>query len=254
MAMVVVAGCGLAGCFPTLLTSQPKARITVVNESGAPLPGATVTLTTVKSIGLGGTSTRQDFLTDSEGKVFIKKKHAWAMQVYLPDATTSYGWTMCVSKAGYEATPLIWPKVAEPMRISMYASPVQSECLWDDNGRLPRVVRREGRWIEVEGGTWLSNQGITDRMDDGIRAAAEASAGERGLQLHSWSEYRFQFQTRGTQPGVDYLLYVHAFCEAPADFELTKSFYTRADAGTCFFDTTYDTYQLAFGPFKMNGG
>lgn len=44
----------LSGCYPSYLTSRPKAEIIVTDESGAPLAGATVTLGTTEWHGIGG--------------------------------------------------------------------------------------------------------------------------------------------------------------------------------------------------------
>ncbi len=32
--------------------------------------------------------------------------------------------------------------------------------------------------------------------------------------------------------------FVHAICRAPAEFDLSKSFYSEPDDRACFFDTT----------------
>jgi hypothetical protein len=87
----------------------------------------------------------------------------------------------------------------------------------------------------------------------------EASAREQGIELKSWSEYRFQYQARGD--GLrDTRLFVHAICRAPAGFDLTQSFYSEPDDGACFWDTTYtsqsyaDQPESAFSPLQAVAG
>lgn len=230
---------GLSGCFPSLLTSRPAAEIFVTDEAGAPLEGAKVTLGTMERHGPGGALTLQDFVTDGEGKVEFDSEHDWALQILLPDGDVSYEWSLCFSRPGFEAVPMIRVDFHEPIKAALYASAASSECEWHDYEFAPRVKEREARWIEVAGGQWESNLGITWIMDEEIRGTMEASARLQGVKLRSWSEYRFQYQTRGDGLGPDNHLFVHAFCRAPADFDLNKAFYSEPDENACFFDTTY---------------
>ena len=93
-------------------------------------------------------------------------------------------------------------------------------------------------------------------MDEKIRDAMEASARQQGIKLRSWSEYRFQYQLRGTD-NRDLRWFVHAICRAPAEFDLSKSFFSEPDDRACFFDTTYtnqtytDQPESAFGPLRI---
>lgn len=250
---------GLTGCYPSFLTSRPEAEIYVTDEAGAPLPGATVTLGTMEWHGIVGGITLEHFVTDREGKVEFDDEHAWAMQVLLPDGDRRYSWSLCFSKPGLEALPLLRMDFDEPIRVAMYQSAVKSECEWAQHGYAPRVKEREARWIEVEGGQWLSNMGITMLMDEAIRPAMDASAREQGIKLRPWSEYRFQYLTRSTGLGDSRLL-VHAICRAPAEFDLRKAFYSEPDESACFFETTYtnQTYtnqpKSAFGPLQVIAG
>jgi len=252
----IVAVVTLSGCFPSILTSRPGAEIIVTDESGAPLAGATVTLATMEWHGVGGQNTFEKFSTDREGKVEFGKQHAWAMQVMLPDGGTSYRWSMCVSKPGFEAIPMASMKFNEVIKVAMYPSAVASECEWRQYESGPHVKERDARWIEVAGGSWQTHPGFAMIMDEKIRSAMEASARQQGIELRSWSEYRFQYQARGT--GIrDMRLFVHAICRAPADFDLNKSFYSEPDDRACFFDTTYtnqtytDQPESAFGPLQI---
>ena len=54
IASIIVAGVGLAGCIPRLLTAQPKAQILVTDTAGTPMEAATVTLGTVEMHGIVG--------------------------------------------------------------------------------------------------------------------------------------------------------------------------------------------------------
>jgi hypothetical protein len=249
----------LGGCYPSFLTSRPEAEIIVTDESGAPLEGATVTLGTMERHGVVGRNTLEKFLTDREGRVKFGRQHDWAVQILLPDGDVSYSWSLCFSKPGFEAIPMGFTKFDEPIKVAMYTSTAPSECEWQQHDAAPRVKEREARWIEVEGGEWLTHRDFPMIMDEKIRGAMEASAREQGIQLRSWSEYRFQYQARGTH-SRDRRLFVHAICRAPADFDLTKSFYSEPDDRACFFDTTYtnqtytDQPKSAFSPLHLVAG
>jgi hypothetical protein len=249
----------LGGCYPSLLTSRPNAKIIVTDESGVPLEGATVTLGTMEWHGIGGQNTLEKFLTDREGRVEFGKQHEWAVQIVMPDGGASYSWSLCFSKPGFEAVPMAFMKFDAPIKVAMYPSAQPSECQWQQREPTPHVREREARWIEVTGGEWQTNLGFPMIMDEKIRGAMEASARERGIKLRSWSEYRFQYQSRGN--GLrDTRLFIHAICRAPADFDLTRSFYSEPDDRACFFDTTYrsqsytDQPKSAFGPLQIVAG
>jgi hypothetical protein len=261
LARIAVAGAVvfLSGCYPTFLTSRPKAEIFVTDESGAPLEGATITLGTMEWHGIVGRNTLEKFVTDREGRVEFGSRHDWAVQVLLPDGDKGYSWSLCFSKPGFEAIPMRFMKFDEPIKVEMYPSAEPSECLWQEHEDAPRVQEREERWIEVEGGQWLSNRGITMIMDESIRNAMEASARQQGIELRSWSEYRFQYQTRGN--GIrDARLFVHAICRVPVGINLNQSFHSEPDDRACFFDTTYtnqtytDQPKSAFGPLQLVTG
>jgi hypothetical protein len=253
---LAAAGTGLNACYPSFPRSRPEARIYVTDESGAPLSGATVMLGTMEWHGIVGQNTTEDFVTDREGKVAFDGEHEWAVQVLLPDGDVRYSWSLCFSKPGFEAIPMVRIDFEQPIEVAMYPSAVTSRCEWPDSDYTPRVKEREARWIEVEGGEWQTYRGFTMIMDESIRAAMQASAREQGIKLRSWSEYRFQYQARGD--GLrDTRLFVHAICRAPADFDLTREFFSEPDDGACFFDTTYvnqgyaDQPQSHFEPLQM---
>lgn len=231
----------------------------MADESGAPLEGATVTLGTREWHGVVGRNTLEKFLTDREGRVRFARRHDFAVQILLPDGDVSYSWSLCFSKPGFEAIPMRFMKFDEPIRVAMYPSAVLSECQWEKHEDIPRVKEREARWIEVEGGEWQTHRGFAMTMDEKIRGAMEASAREQGIKLRSWSEYRFQYQARGAH-SRDRRLFVHAICRAPADFDLSKSFYSEPDDRACFFDTIYtiqiytDQPKSAFSALQIVAG
>ena len=259
IASATVAVSILSGCYPSYLISRPKAEIIVTDEAGAPLEGATVTLATKEWHGIVGPTSLTRFATDHEGGVKFDEQHEWATQIVLPDGDVSYSWSLCFSKPGFEAVPMSSIDFDKPIKVAMYPSTVSSDCEWRPLEDFPRVKERETRWIEVEGGQWPTHPGFARNLDQGIRSAMEASAREQGIKLRSWSEYRFQYQARGD--GVrDTRLFVHAICRAPAEFDLTKSFYSEPDGSACFFDTTYtsqsytDQPQAAFSPLQIVAG
>ena len=249
----------LSGCYPSLLTSRPKARIIVMDESGAPIAGATVTLGTKEWHGIVGGNTLEKFSTDREGRVNFGRRHAWAVQVMLPDGDRRYSWSLCFSKPGFEAVPMMFMKFDKPIKVAMYPSAVPSECQWEKFDGTPCVKERDARWIEVWGGERQTHCGHMRFMDEQIRGAMEASARQQGIKLRSWSEYRFQYQARTI--GIrDSRLFVHAICRAPADFDLSKAFYSEPDDRACFFDTTYtnqiytDQPKSSFSPLQIVSG
>jgi hypothetical protein len=254
-----VAAIILSGCYPSFLTSRPDLEIIVTDESGVPIEGATVTLGTMEWRGVVGKTTLEEFVTDREGKVEFDSQRRWVMQLMLPDGDTRYSWSLCFSKPGFEAIPKTLWKFNEVIKVAMYPSAAASECEWQRLFSRPRVKEREARWIEVAGGEWETHIGFAMTMDETIRAAMEASARQQGIKLRSWSEYRFQYQARGHH-GRDRRLFVRAICRAPADFDLTLSFYSEPDDRACFFDTTYtiqifaDQPKSAFGPLKLAAG
>jgi hypothetical protein len=259
VAVTTLAVFGVSACFPTFLTSRPEAEIIVTDEAGAPLEGATVTLGTTEWHGIVGRISTQDFITDREGRVEIDDDHEWKVQIMLPDGDVRYAWSLCIAKPGYEAFPKPWADFDQPIQVAMYPSAVNSVCEWPAFNEGPRVKEREARWIEVEGGEWPTHRGFQMMLDESIRPAMEASAREQGITLRSWSEYRFQYQARGT--GLrDTRLLVHALCRAPAEFDLTKAFYSEPDEGACFFETMYtsqsytDQPKSSFGPLKIVSG
>lgn len=250
---------GLSACFPSLPISRPRATIVVTDESGFPLEGATVTLGTIEWHGPAGELTTQDFTTDGAGRVELDAERVWRTQILLPDGDVRFSWAMCISKLGFESVPLSGIDFDEPVKIAMYPSAVHSVCEWPHGDYRPRVPEREARWIEVDGGQWQTHLGFPATMDETIRAAMEASAREQGIELRSWSEYRFQYQARGD--GLrDTRLFVQGLCRAPADFDLTKSFYSEPNDGACFWATTYtsqsyaDQPRSAFGPLQVIDG
>jgi len=248
----------LSGCYPSFLTSRPEAEILVTDESGAPLEGAKVTLGTMERHGVGGRMTQADFLADSRGKVAFDQEYEWHTQVMLPDGDVSYSWSLCISKPGFEATPLNWIDFDQPVRVALYESPAASECEWQQYDFGPRVKAREARWIEV--GDPQSPGLGRSTIEEQIRATMEASAREQGIKLHSWSEYRFQYQLIREASSRDSSYRIHAICRAPADVDLTQAFYSEPDESACFFDTTYtnqsytDQPKPRFGPLTIVPG
>jgi hypothetical protein len=78
---VVLIAVGLSACFPSFITSRPRAAITVTDERGVPLEGATVTLGTTEWHGPGGVKSTQIFTTDSAGSVRFGAERVWKLQI-----------------------------------------------------------------------------------------------------------------------------------------------------------------------------
>ncbi len=251
IAASVVAGLGLAGCVPTLLTAQPKAEIVVTDTSGAPMRAATVTLGTVEMHGIVGRLTRHEFLTDHHGKVAIKRKLKWAVQVLLPDGGVGYWSTLCVARPGFRAVAIVKPEFGEPIRVSLVPSSIKSECHWSEHQMLPQVAEwKAGQWNEVEGGPWTPDNGTMIAIAGAIQGVAESTAQGYRRELRPWSEYQFQYQGRltGTTPYV----YIKALCEPPSTVDPRKAFDNRTGGSSCFFQMTYDAKRGRFDSFEMN--
>jgi hypothetical protein len=130
---LAAAGTGLSACYPSFPRSRPDARIHVTDESGAPLPGATVTLGTMEWHGPAGRNTTEDFVTDREGKVAFDGEREWAMQILLPDGDVRYSWSLCLSKPRFEAIPMSSIDFDQPIEVAMYPSAVTSRCEWPED-------------------------------------------------------------------------------------------------------------------------
>jgi hypothetical protein len=251
IASIIVAGVGLAGCIPRLLTAQPKAQIVVTDTGGTPVEAATVTLGTVEMHGIVGRLTRQEFLTDQHGKVAIKRKLKWAVQVLLPDGDVGFWSTLCVARPGFKAVAIIKPEFESPIHVSLAASTVKSECHWSRWQMLPQVAEwNSGQWNEVEGGPWTPDNGTMIAITGAIQGVAESSAQGYRQELRPWSEYQFQYQGRmtGTTPYV----YIKALCEPPSTADPRKTFDDRTDGSSCFFEMTYDATRGRFDSFEMS--
>jgi hypothetical protein len=251
VAASVVAGVGLTGCVPTLLTAQPKAQIVVTDASGAPVRAATVTLGTVEMHGIVGRLTRQEFLTDQDGRVAIERKRKWAVQVLLPDGGVGFSSTLCVARPGFQAVAITKPEFGDPIRVSLVTSSVKSECHWSEHQMLPRVAEwKAGQWNEVEGGPWTPDNGTMIAITSAIQAVAESTAQGYRRELRPWSEYQFQYQGRltGTTPYV----HIKALCEPPSTVDPRIAFDSRMDGSACFFEMTYDAKRGRFDSFEMS--
>jgi len=238
---------GLTGCFPELVTARPKAKITVADDAGTPIPGALVTLNTYS--GFPPHIEQTEYRADPNGKVAIKRDLKWVMQVMLPDGYVEYGWNLCVSGNGYKAVYIAKPKFKEPIHVTMTTSAAPSECHLS-NFTGPEIVDwLPGVWIQVDGGDWELDRPAMKDIVEQIQANAELHAQYLGHTLRPWSEYLFQYQGRLT--GTTRFVYIKALCQVPPDVNLRTTFYSAPGGGACNFEITYDVVRGRFDSFAM---
>ena len=211
-----------------------------------PLQGADVVLGTYS--GFPSHVELKTFVTGQDGRVVLKRIRKWELQIFLPDAVTGFGWSLCVSRPGYQAVAIPRPEFGNPVHVAMPASVVTSECRWSRGSAVEVIDWKAGKWIEVEGGTWKAD-GASKAVGDDIQAEAETHAHSLGRELRPWSEYLFQYQGRTT--GSTPYLYIKALCQTPADFNLQKTFYEGTDGDACSFEVTYDMTRGRFDSFQM---
>jgi len=123
--LVALTALGLSACvpYPAYRTTQPEAELRVLDESGLPLAGASVTL-----IGRAHPTpveqSRETRLTDAEGIARFAGRHAWQGEVLFLHGRLEYYWEWCVTAPGsvtllapYQAQQQVVqlrPGVAEP--------------------------------------------------------------------------------------------------------------------------------------------
>ncbi|MFL0810051.1 MAG: carboxypeptidase-like regulatory domain-containing protein [Agarilytica sp.] len=90
----------LSGCYPVYKTLQPKSNILVVDESGAPLQGATVVLVS-NAYPYGNEKTRMEVVTNYKGEARFPSSKEWRMEVMIMHGMEVYYWNWCVTKEGY---------------------------------------------------------------------------------------------------------------------------------------------------------
>jgi hypothetical protein len=123
--------CGLSACvLPAYTTLQPASRMTVRDERGAPLKGATVTLiATTTPYGLE--AHRETKTTDANGQAAFDQRNEWRTEApFLLHGVQSFSWSWCISKAGY-ATHRTWREGSsefDPAPVVRLSPGPSSEC------------------------------------------------------------------------------------------------------------------------------
>ncbi len=91
----------LTGCYPVYKTLQPRSNIVVLDESGAPIQGASVVLV-ANAYPYGHEKTRMKVVTNYKGEARFPSSKEWRMEVMVMHGMEIYYWNWCVTKAGYE--------------------------------------------------------------------------------------------------------------------------------------------------------
>lgn len=90
----------LAGCFPVHKTLQPGSAVTVQDEAGMPIAGATVTLI-ANAYPYGFEKTRVSLVTGVDGIAEFPEVKDWRIEVLMLHGAEQYFWNWCVMNEGY---------------------------------------------------------------------------------------------------------------------------------------------------------
>ncbi len=133
------------GCFPAVTAKQPRVELTVRDERGAPVPGASFTLATYRyPFPMASSTTFAKFETDAAGRLEVRKRRDFYVQVALPDGGRWYGWAYCLEKPGYRAIAAVAPDFSRALSVVLEPSPTPSVCKWlDANQPYNQVAIRE---------------------------------------------------------------------------------------------------------------
>lgn len=93
----------LPGCvpYPTYKTLQPRAAITVQDETGQPLANARVVLI-AGAYPYGYDRYRVEQRTGADGRAGFEARHEWRVEVLAIHGSELFFWNWCVEKPGYE--------------------------------------------------------------------------------------------------------------------------------------------------------
>jgi hypothetical protein len=112
-------------------------------------------------------------------------------------------------------------------------------------GNLSAMTK--GIWIAVDGGSLevkIDSSALGDSLWTYIHRTAD-------VQFSNADEYIFQYQANMIEGKR--ILFINAFCRRIEDFELSKSFLTVKDGGSCFFNVKYDLSSGIFFELIVNG-
>jgi hypothetical protein len=140
--IVVMTPCVLlAGCFPAPVPVQPKAQFLVRDANGHPIENAVVTLATHRMpFPSASERTLSHFRTDAAGKVTLKTKRTWELQVMLPDGSSWYEWIYCIEKPGHRAVFSTSPDFGKPVVAFLEYSEKRSACKWPTDDQMYHEV------------------------------------------------------------------------------------------------------------------
>lgn len=102
----------LGGCipFPTLDTISPTAEVTVVDETGAPVEGALVELTSHQFPGFSEDRVKLE-TTNRSGHVYFEPQREVHMSSLMPHGMRFFQFSWCISKPGFETITMYDPEL-----------------------------------------------------------------------------------------------------------------------------------------------
>jgi hypothetical protein len=120
----------LAGCiYPVYKTIQPASQITVLDESNAPIEGATVVLTA--NFNPYGINETHDVRTsDTRGIAAFEHRSEWQREALMMHGARFYFWNWCVHKFGFKTyrTSHTSGEYFDPMPTVRLSQGPPSEC------------------------------------------------------------------------------------------------------------------------------
>jgi hypothetical protein len=122
----------LPGCavWPTM--TRPTIQLSVRDEQGRPVEGATVHFATY-SISFASRDSAENFETDANGAVAMDGKRERQFFFLAPDGGQFWSWSWCIDKPGFEpvlANDLRAGKAARTAAVVLLRTDGQRRCTW----------------------------------------------------------------------------------------------------------------------------
>jgi len=95
------------GCYPIYKQLQRDSSATVLDEKGAPLVGAEVSLIS-STYPYGFESNRCILVTDASGLAQFEGKREWRWEAFFIHGAQEFFWNWCVEKEGYQTHQTAW--------------------------------------------------------------------------------------------------------------------------------------------------
>jgi hypothetical protein len=112
------------------------------------------------------------------------------------------------------------------------------------------AMANDARWLEVSEGSWEPTSRQLDEAESALNAAIPAAARNHGF-VPKWSQYRFQYQGRGSLP-MHKFIYINAFCSS-GFLKPDNRWVVVMDGGACFFRAKFDVEAHKLYDISVNG-